>query len=138
MSDRAHGHIEPHGEAGLVSKGIVIFLGFVVVLGVIGMDTASIVITRFRVSDLAQQAAFEGAGTLNRTESVQEACAAASAIVTSQSTTAKVPKDGCEVANGEVTVTVRDNATTIVAERLSFTEELAQASATSTSSGPTL
>jgi hypothetical protein len=128
-----------HDERGLVSKGIVIFLCFIVVLGIAGMDTASIVVTRFKVNDLAGQAAFEGAGALNRTRSAQDACAAAIALIATQSETAKVPKEGgCEIGNGEVTITVKDRATTIVVDRVDFLSDLADASATSTSSGPTL
>lgn len=146
MSEDEHGPGRPfrsrswtRDERGLVSKGIVIFLVFVVLIGIAGMDTASIVVTRFKVNDLADQAAFEGAGALNRTHSAQDACAAAIALIASQSETAKVPKQGgCEIAGGEVTITVRDRATTIVVDRVEPLSELADASATSTSSGPTL
>ena len=133
------GRADHNDERGLVTKGIVIFLLVIVVLAIVGMDTASILVTKYRVNDLSEQAAFEGAGALNRTDSGAQACQAAIELVATQSQTARVPKEGgCEIAGGEVTITVRDSATTIAVKRLDFLSDLADASATSTSSGPTL
>ena len=122
-------------ERGLVSKGMVVFLVILVLFGVAAIDGISIIFTRYRVSDLASKAAFDGASELNRTGATDGACAAARALVERESTTAKVPKEGCTIDDGEVTVVVRDDATTMVVDKVDFLSDLAVAESSSTSAG---
>jgi len=120
----------------LVTRGILIFLIVVVLFGLFLIDGSSIMLTRYRVADLAEQAAFEAAGVSNRTGSESEACEAAETYIGSQSTTAVIVKDGCTIENDEATITVKDSASTIVVKRLDFMSDLAVARTSATSAGP--
>ncbi|MEX2275562.1 MAG: hypothetical protein WEA10_08405 [Actinomycetota bacterium] len=123
-------------EHGLVSKAILIFLVLIVLVGIALIDGSSILITRYRISDLAQKAAFDGAAALRNTESAEAACNAAEAALTDQTTTATMTKDGCTIEGDEVTITLKDTASTIIVERLGFLADLATSKTSATSAGP--
>jgi uncharacterized membrane protein len=113
-------------ESGMVGKIIVIWLVVVGILGIAGIDTASVVFTRFQLSDTAGNAATEAANAYSTTHDLQAACQAALSSVKIDDANATVPKNGCKIdaQTGEATVTVRKFAHTVVAGRLSFTRDL--------------
>jgi hypothetical protein len=115
-----------HDETGLVGKIIIIWLVMVVLLGIAALDTASVVFATFRASDIAATAASAGANTYDDTKEVRAACDSAEASVEGEDPDMKLPKTFCKVdtKTGEVTITIRRQATTIVAGRLSFTDDL--------------
>ena len=127
------------GDTGLMGKMIVIWLVLVTLVGVATIDTVSIAFTKFRASDLASNAAATAANTWSDTKDSQEACDAARAQVTEDDADAQITKNGCVVneATGEVTITVRKEAATLVAARLSWTKKFAKPEAVETS-GPTV
>jgi hypothetical protein len=113
-------------ESGMVGKIIVIWLLLVALLGVVAIDTASIVFTKFRLSDTAQSAATAAAVSYQNSHDVQAACAAAAQSVTTTDEHLRFPAGACKIdpSTGTVTVVLRKDARTIIAGRLSFTKDL--------------
>jgi uncharacterized membrane protein len=115
-------------ESGMVGKIIVIWLVLVGVIGIAGIDTASIVFTKFQLSDTASNAATAAANAYDASHNVQTACQAAKDSVKVDDANATVAKNGCTIdaQTGEATVAVRKEAHTVVAGRLSFTRDFAR------------
>lgn len=113
-------------QSGMVGKIIVIWLLMVGILGVAAIDTASIVFTKFQLSDTAGNAATEAANAYQAGHNVQAACQQAAASVKADDANAIIPKKGCTIdaRTGEATVAVRKLAHTVIAGRLSFTRDL--------------
>jgi hypothetical protein len=120
-----------HGEAGMVGKLLVIWLLLLALIGVAVVDTASILITKFRLDDLAVNAANDASNALTRGETPTEACQVAEDRVTADNEQARLAKDGCTVdtRSAEVTIALRETAWTLVAGRISFTEDLTKVTA---------
>jgi Tfp pilus assembly protein PilV len=112
-------------ESGMVGKIIVIWLLLVALLGVVAMDAGSIMFTTFAVSDAAQTAAVAGATSYRNSRDVTTACQAAREAVPTDENF-MVPKAFCKVDSeaGEVTITLRKQADTLIAGRLGLTEDL--------------
>jgi hypothetical protein len=127
-------------ESGMVGKIIVIWLIMVAVLGVIALDAASVVFATFRASDVAATAATAGATTFRTRKDVSDACDAARRSIEEGDASVQLPKSFCKVdtASGLVTITVKKQARTIVAGRLSFTEDLTKVVAKETAGPSTL
>jgi uncharacterized membrane protein len=121
-------------QAGLIGKMIVIWLLLIVMVGIAAIDTASIAFTKFKLSDVASAAASTAANTWRDTDSAQRACTSARSSVAQADPDATVPRNGCVVnqATGEVTITVRKEATTLLASRLPWTQRYARPQATET------
>jgi uncharacterized membrane protein len=115
-------------EAGLVGKVIVVWLLLLLVLGIAAVDAASILFTRFRLDDAAATAATTAATTYRNGRDATDACTAARLSVETADPDAIMSKSFCKVntSTGEVTITLRRTATTILAGRLSFTRDLAE------------
>jgi uncharacterized membrane protein len=118
-------------ESGLVGKVIVIWLLVVALLGVVVLDGASIVFTKFRLDDAAGLAASAAATSYRNDNSVVTACAAArqaalddDAGISFPANTAKWCK--VDTQTGEFTITMHKEAKTILAGRLSFTKSYAR------------
>ena len=115
-------------ERGLIGKVMVVWLLVLVVLGIAVIDATSIVMARFQLSDAATRAATDAAATLNRGGSATEACEAAADSLDEHEPDARRPRRSwCEVdtTDGSVTIRLRTEAGTLVAGRLSFTEDYA-------------
>ena len=112
-------------QAGLVGKIAVVWLLFGALVIVAGFDAISIAFTKYRVEDLAGNAASVAATTFKQSGKAVEACGAAVTYVDEHDSEAKIPTDGCAVdpETGIATITVRKVANTLVAERLSFTRD---------------
>lgn len=125
-------------QAGVVGKIIVVWLLAIMLFGIAGIDTVSVLLTKLRVSDVASNAASEGANRYRDTKSPDKACEAAKGSVAVEDAEAKIPLGGCvvNVQTGRVQITVRKTADTLVAGRFGFTKKLARVSATETN-GPT-
>ena len=117
-----------HDDAGLVGKVIVVWLLLLLVLGIAAVDAASILFTRFRLDDAAATAATTAATTYRNGRDTTDACADAHLSVETADPDAFMSKTFCKVntSTGEVTITLRRTATTILAGRLSFTRDLAE------------
>lgn len=113
-------------ETGLVGKIIMIWLIVVVLLGVMAIDAASILFTRFRLADTATVAAVTAANRYRSTSRDEEhACDDARMIVTRDATDAVMPRNFCRIdrATGEVTIVLKQDANAMVADLLPFTAD---------------
>ncbi|MEO8422568.1 MAG: hypothetical protein ABI595_01500 [Actinomycetota bacterium] len=135
--NRTHDRLHD-GQAGAVGMMIIIWLVVVVLLGVTAIDAGSIAFTKFRLADVASSASTQAANAFRSSPNVSSACQAAEASILVDDSSAKLAKKGCVVdaQTGVVTITVRKEATTIIAGRLSFTKHFTKVSATETN-GPT-
>jgi hypothetical protein len=113
-------------ETGMVGKIIVIWLLLVALLGVVALDTGSIVFAKFRLSDLASNAATAGATSYRNTRDVTKACNAARDAIAGEQPDQKLGTGFCKIneSTGEVIITLRKQAKTLLAGRLGFTEDL--------------
>jgi uncharacterized membrane protein len=127
-------------ETGMVGKIIVIWLLLVALLGVVALDAGSILFTRFRLSDLASNAATAAATSYRNGHDVATACAAAKDAIRSEQESQRTPTGFCKVnpATGEVAITLRKRASTLLAGRLGFTEDLTMIVIRETGRPPTL
>jgi hypothetical protein len=117
---------------------IIIWLVVVVLLGITAIDAGSIAFTKFRLADVASSASTQAANAFRSNPNVATACQAAEASILADDASAKLAKKGClvDAQTGAVTITVRKEATSIVAGRLGFTKHFTKVSATETN-GPT-
>ena len=115
-------------EAGMVGKAAVIWLLFVAVLGVGVIDAVSIARTTLHLSEIATEAASDGA-TAFRSQGRSEltACEAASLSVEAQDPSLKLGRNGCAVdaESVRVAVTIKAVADTIVVGRFGPTADYA-------------
>lgn len=125
-------------QSGAVGMMIVIWLVVVALVGITAIDAGSIAFTKFRLADVASSASTQAANAFRTTPNVAIACQAAETSIATDDASAKLAKKGCVVnaQTGAVTITVRKQATTIIAGRLGFTKKFAKVSATETN-GPT-
>lgn len=125
-----------HGdERGLVGKILVLWLVLAALLAVLTYDGIRIAVTRFRVADAAQTAAFESATTLRKTQGDRNA-----AFRVARDSVAEADEDlrlaefVIDPLTNEVRVTVTQKAPTLLAERIGFLRSLTRARTTETSS----
>ncbi len=123
------------GERGLVGKAFFVMLVFVVILGVAAADTGSILYTRYKMSNLAQEASFDAAAIYKSTRSTKQALQTAVNDVQETDPSAKL-KAFSVGANGEVTVTVAKKASTFAAKYIGFLKKYQHVEATYTSPAP--
>jgi uncharacterized membrane protein len=116
------------GEAGLVGKFVVVWLLIVALIGIVGVDAASILFTRFRLDDAAATAASTAATVYSNGRDLEAACAAAELSVRTADPAAVLGKGWCKIdtSSGEATITLRKTAKTVVVGRLSFTADMAK------------
>jgi hypothetical protein len=125
-------------ERGLVARTIILGVAALVLLAVAALDTVSILSARYRAKDAADRAAEETAYAFKQTPDVRSACDTAVETVAQTDAAARIPKGGCVIdpRTGEVAITVRRTANTIVAKRIEALEEYTRAAARSTASPP--
>jgi hypothetical protein len=125
-------------QSGLVGKIAVVWLLILAVVVVAGFDAVAIGITKYRVEDIAGNAASEAATTYKNSGKVADACQAAVDLVAKQDADAKIPTSGCAIdpKTGVATITVRKIASTLVAQRLSITRDLTHLQSTESVNPP--
>jgi hypothetical protein len=113
------------GQAGMVGKAAVLWLLILAVLGVAVVDGVSIARTTLHASEVASEAALEGA-TAFRVEgrSAFAACEAVAVRVEELGPMLEMGPKGCVVdaSTGRVSVTLRTVATTVIAGRFEPSE----------------
>jgi Flp pilus assembly protein TadG len=131
-------HTAMRDESGMVGKIIVIWLLVLALLVVVALDAGSIMITKFRLSDVAADAASDAANSWAKDHNTTAACAVAKATAQEEDPKAQITQGGCKVdtSSGEVTLTLKKQAGTILAGRLSFTRDLTRVTQKETN-GPT-
>lgn len=127
-------------ETGLVGKMVIVWLLVLAVLALGAIDAASIAFTTYRLSDIGSTAASEGALMFRRDHDVRETCERVVQVVTEEEPTARLARGGCnvETPTGLVTVKIRKRASTLVAQRIPWTEEFATVVVTETAGPPSL
>lgn len=121
-------------ERGLVGRAAVVLLVLVVLGGIAAIDAVSIVFTKFSTQNAADAAAVTGAATYKRTKQVSTAVEDALKEVRSDFPEAVLCAGkrfkGCDTRievdrrTGDVAVTLRRAAATLVVQRVSFLEDL--------------
>jgi Flp pilus assembly protein TadG len=126
-------------ERGLMGKIAIVWLLLFALFVVAAIDVGSIALTRFKVANAADKAAFAAASTYKDTSDKAKAFEAAQQTVQEEEPGAKIAADGFAIdAQGNVTVKVVKRAWSLLAGRLSQTKPYTKVSATSTSAPPTL
>jgi len=127
-------------ERGLIGKIAIVWLLLLAALMVAGIDAGSIALTRFKVANAADEAAFAAASEFTDTHDRMKAFQAAEDEVEQDVPNAKIPANGFSMdpQTGDATVKVIDKAWSLVAGRLSYTKQYIKVDATSTSEPPTL
>ena len=127
-------------ERGLLGKIAIVWLLLLALFVVAAVDTGSIALTRFRVANAADKAAFQAAAEFKESQDRNKALTMAEQIVEEDAPHARIPTNGFSIdaQTGAVTVRVVDKAWSLVAGRLSYTKEYVRVGATSTSAPPTL
>jgi uncharacterized membrane protein len=127
-------------ERGLMGKIAIVWLLLLALFLVAAVDVGSIALTRFKVANAADKAAFQAAATFKNTADRNQAYQAAQEAVQQEAPGARIPPNGFSIdtRTGDVTVKVVKRAWSLIAGRLSQTKPYTKASATSTSEPPTL
>jgi hypothetical protein len=124
-------------ERGLIGKILVLWLVLGILLVVFAYDGIQVAVTRFRVADAAQTAAFEASATLRSTQGDRaEAYQAALAAVEEEGSSLRLVEFSIDPQSGQVTVTVTHKASTLLMGRIGFLKSLTKARATETSELP--
>jgi hypothetical protein len=125
-------------DSGLIGKIAIVWLLVLALLGVAAIDAASIAFTTYKLSDVGTAAASEGALVFKQTHDVRDACDRVLQVVHKEDPAVKLTKDGCTIErpSGLVTVKVRKDASTLVAQRIPWTEEFATVVVTETAGPP--
>lgn len=122
-------------ERGLVGKILVLWLVLAALLAVLAYDGIRIAVTKFRVADAAQGAAFQSATTLKSTRGDRDAAyRAAQDAVTEADDGLRLAEFVIDPGSDEIRVTVTKKAPTILVERIGFLSPLTRARTTETSS----
>lgn len=122
-------------ERGLVGKIVAVWLVLAVLLAIFAYDGIQIAVTRFRVAEAAQSAAFESATTLRSTRGDRDAAyRAAQDAVSETDPSLRLVAFVIDQRTDEVEVTVAKKAPTVLAERFGFLRSLTKARTTETSS----
>ena len=127
-------------EAGLVGKMVVVWLLVLGVIAVAAIDAASIAFTTYKLSDVGAAAASEGARVFRSDHDVRATCDRVEQVVAAQEPAARVTRGGCSVERptGRVTVKIRKLASTLVAQRIPWTEDFATVIVTESAGPPSL
>lgn len=127
-------------ETGLIGKIAIVWLLVLALLGVGAIDAASIAFTTYKLSDVGSAAASEGALVYKRTKDIRDTCDRVLQVVTKEDPAVKLAQGGCSVErpSGLVTVEIRKRASTLVAQRLPWTEDFAVVEVSETAGPPSL
>lgn len=114
-------------ERGMVGKLAVIWLLFLAMVVVAAVDSASIVYTRIHLSNIATAAASDTAVAYRLDHDAAKACAAAQLTIEIADPKIKLGKDFCQIdpTTDTVTISLHQEARTILAERLGPTQKYA-------------
>lgn len=125
-------------QRGLVGKIIVVWLALLVLFGIAAWDAGAVMITRFKLQNTAENAAFEAASTYKTTRSVAKAKQAAVDQIQKDAASARMTEFSIDQSTGQATVSLAERASTILAGRIGFFKKLTRATASHTSGPPTL
>ena len=120
-----------HDERGLVGKILVVWLIVLAIAAVLAIDVGSIVLARFRTSDLAADAAAAAADTFEETG--DEEAAKLAALETIEDSNGRARLKRIKVGRNEVTLVLQSQAGTILVGRIPWFDQLAKVTVTESS-----
>src|SRR5262245_25237165 len=114
-----------HDQAGLIGKVAIVWIVVLLVVGLLVLDTISIVLTTFRLSSTAQGAASTAATTYHSSPDATKACLAAEPDLLNDNVSVPGNEGWCKIdpTSGQATITLKTTASTLILGRLSFTQD---------------
>jgi Tfp pilus assembly protein PilX len=114
-----------HDQAGLIGKVAIVWIVILLVVGLLVLDTISIVLTTFRLSSTAQGAASAAATSYHNAHDVDQACQEAGVQVLTDNVSPPNNDTWCKIdeTSGEATITLKTTASSLVLGRMSFTRD---------------
>lgn len=114
-------------ERGLVGKLAIVWLLIAALLVVTVIDAVSIVSVRLHLSNIATNAASDGAAAFRINHDVAAACQIASVTVHGEDASLKLGKSFCDIdqTTGAVTITLHEEAKTLLVGRFGPTKKYA-------------
>ena len=121
-------------ERGLIGKILVLWIVLGLLLVVFAYDGIQVAVTRFRVADTAQSAAYEAASTLRSTNGDSaQAYQTAQQVVADASSDLRLSGFSIDPQTDQVTLTVTHKAPTLLMGRIGFLKSFTKARTTETS-----
>ena len=127
-----------HDDTGLVGRSTVILMVLVVIFGLCAVEGGSILFTRLSLQDTADAVANAGAGNYYNTKSFQQAEEASQESLTEHDPAAKLVGFEVDPTTGDITVTLKKVASTMVVQRFDLTRKLGVIRVSSTAGPPTV
>ena len=121
-------------EAGLVGKVLILWLLLLTAVVVVAIDGGSILLTRSRAADLADDASASAAEAFGQTRDEQQAKLAALDTIADADEAVRLKR--IDVGRREVTVVLVVRADTLVVERIPFLDDLERVTVSGSSSVP--
>ena len=121
-------------EAGLVGKILLLWLLLLAVVVVIAIDAGSILLTRSRAADLAEDASVSAAEAFGQTGDEQQAKLAALDTIADADEAVRLKR--IDVGRREVTVVLVVRADTLVVGRIPFVDDLEKLTVTGSTAAP--
>jgi len=114
-----------HDQAGLIGKIAILWIVILLVVGLLVLDTISIVLTTFRLSSTAQGAASTAATTYHSGHDEEKACVAAEPDLLNDNVSVPNNDTWCKIdpTSGEATITLKTTASSLILGRVSFTRD---------------
>ena len=121
-------------EAGLVGKILLLWLLLLAVVVVVAIDAGSILLTRSRAADLAEDASVSAAEAFGQTGDQQQAKLAALDTIADADEAVRLKR--IDVGRREVTVVLVVRADTLVVGRIPFVEDLEKLTVSGSTAAP--
>jgi uncharacterized membrane protein len=126
------------GETGLVGRSTVYLMVIILILGVGAVEGGSILFTRLSLQDTADAVANAGAGSYFNSSNFQQAEDASQQSLIEHDPTAKLVGFQVDPTTGDVTVTLKKVASTMLVKRFDFSKKLGVIRVSSTAGPPTV
>jgi uncharacterized membrane protein len=121
-------------EAGLVGKILILWLLLLAVVVVVAIDAGSILLTRSRAADLAEDASVSAAEAFGQTGDQQQAKLAALDTIADADEAVRLKR--IDVGRREVTVVLVVRADTLVVGRIPFVDDLEKLTVSGSTAAP--
>lgn len=121
-------------EAGLVGKILILWLLLLAVVVVVAIDAGSILLTRSRAADLAEDASVSAAEAFGQTGDEQQAKLAALDTIADADEEVRLKR--IDVGRREVTVVLVVRADTLVVGRIPFVDDLEKLTVSGSTAAP--
>ena len=121
-------------DRGLVGKILVLWLLLVAVVVVLAIDAGSILLVRFRASDVAKDASASAAAVLRENGDEQQAKLAALATIADADEAVRLKR--IDVGRHEVRVVLAARADTLLVDRIPFLDDLAKMTVSGSTAAP--